>query len=256
MVEGSLIAARPRPVNRMKARHPMLDPNHNASPLNPIPPIVGILVSAIAMIELGLQMGRLGLVGPPSAIGWRSQLNEAWGFSDGLFDWMRLNERYELGDLARFITYPFVHESFSHALFACVLLLAIGKFVGERFFGISVLVIFFFSAVVGAAAYSYIMNETVRLVGAYPGIYGLLGAFTWILWSKPGQSEAARLKAFQLVGFLLGLQLIFRLVFPGMPDTWVADLCGFLVGFALSFVLSPGGRNRLRDWLEGMRERG
>ena len=40
--------------------------------------------------------------------------------------------------------------------------------------------------------------------------------------------------------------LIFGLLFGGQND-WVADVAGFLVGFGLSFVLSPGGWSRVRN---------
>ncbi len=200
-------------------------------------------------------MGEAGLIGPPQSVGWRLNLAQSWGFSDRLFDWMRLTGTYEYGDLLRLVTYPFVHQAFTHALFACVLLLAIGKFVGERFYGLSVLAIFFFAAIIGAIAFSLLADEGAALIGAYPGVYGLLGAFTWILWSRPDQSKTSRLAAFQLVGFLLAMQLIFRAIVEA-PDDWIADLFGFIAGFALSFVLSPGGKNRLSAWLDGFRERG
>lgn len=203
---------------------------------------------------MGLQLGRVGLIGPPQAVGWRLELAQSWGFYDSLFDHMRQFGQYELGDLARFVTFPFVHQSFMHALFGCVLLLALGKFVGERFYGASVLMIFFASSIIGAICYSFLVTETVPLIGAYPGVYGLIGAFTWILWSRPDQSQAGRMAAFRLVGFLLAIQLLFRIFLPA-PDDWVADLFGFIAGFALSFVLSPGGSNRVRSWLDQLRNR-
>jgi len=232
----------------------VLDPNHNASPLNPIPPIVGALVCLIGVIELGLQMGEAGLIGPPQSTGWRLALAQSWGFSDQLFDWMRLTNTYEFNYLLRFVTYPFVHQAFTHALFACVLLLAIGKFVGERFYSLSVLAIFFFAAIIGAIAFSLLADEGASLIGAYPGVYGLLGAFTWILWSRPDQSQSSRLAAFQLVGFLLAMQLLFRAIVEA-PDDWIADLFGFIAGFLLSFVMSPGGGTRIRQAVERARER-
>jgi membrane associated rhomboid family serine protease len=51
-----------------------------------------------------------------------------------------------------------------------------------------------------------------------------------------------------MIGFLLGIQLVFGLIFGGGWE-WVADLSGFLAGFFLSFVVSPGGWERARDKL-------
>jgi membrane associated rhomboid family serine protease len=51
-----------------------------------------------------------------------------------------------------------------------------------------------------------------------------------------------------MILFLLGAQLLFSLLFGG-ADYWVADLAGFVAGFALSFVVSPGGVSRLTSRL-------
>ena len=79
------------------------------------------------------------------------------------------------------------------------------------------------------------------LVGGYPGVYGLLGAFTFLLWTRLGQENANRLRAFSLVGLLLAFQLVFGLLFGNAGYAWVAEIAGFVTGFALSFLLVPGG---------------
>jgi membrane associated rhomboid family serine protease len=56
------------------------------------------------------------------------------------------------------------------------------------------------------------------------------------------------LRAFTLIAFLMGIQLVFGILFGGSPD-WIADLAGFVFGFALSFAVSPGGFARLREKL-------
>ena len=57
--------------------------------------------------------------------------------------------------------------------------------------------------------------------------------------------------AFRLIGVLLGLQLVFSLLFGNNP-TWVAELGGFVVGFLISIPLAPGGAQRM---LERLRQR-
>ena len=238
----------------------MHHPNHNASPFNDLPPIVVALVVLIGGIEIALQAGAAGLVGGPEAIGWRSTMIQRFGFFDTVFEFMRENSQYPLEGLMRFVTYAFVHFEAVHAVFACVMLLAIGKFVGERFSGFSVLAVFFASSAVGALAFGLFVREQAFLIGAYPGIYGLLGAFTWTLFMSYERAGEKRIKAFQLIGLLMGLQLAFRLVSSalGAGDggaDWIADLLGFGTGFALSYVLAPDGPRRVADWLARMRNR-
>jgi len=222
----------------------MHDPNHNVSPFNAIPPVVIVLVVAIVGIELVFQAGASGLAGGPEGIGWRGEMADMFGFSDALFEWMRRNATYPAEGLWRLVTYPFIHYEAMHAIFAAVLLLAMGKFVAERFSTPAVLAIFFGSTIIAALAYSVTLDENGVLIGAYPPVYGLIGAYTWTLLTAYEQAGESRLKAFQLIGFLVALQLFFSLIGGGGKD-WIADLYGFAAGFGLSVLLSPGGIGRL-----------
>ena len=56
------------------------------------------------------------------------------------------------------------------------------------------------------------------------------------MWLKLGQMGAQQYRAFTLIGFLMGIQLFFGLVFGGNGD-WLADVGGFAFGFVLSFFL-------------------
>jgi membrane associated rhomboid family serine protease len=150
--------------------------------------------------------------------------------------------------LMRIVTYPVIHFNFTHALFVIVILLAIGKMVGEVFHWWAVLVVFFGAAIAGALAYSLIPGLQAPLIGGYPPVYGLIGGFTFLLWVNLAAVGANKYRAFSMIGFLLGIQLVFGLIFGGGWE-WVADLSGFLAGFFLSFVVSPGGWGRVRDKL-------
>ena len=233
----------------------MHDPDHDAAPFNALPPIVVVLVAIIGGVEIALQLGAAGLAGGAEAIGWRVQLIERFGFFDRYFEWMREGGVWPLDGLLRFVSYPLVHYEIIHALFACVMVLAIGKFVGERFSAVAVVALFFVSAAMGALGYGLLLNEDRQLIGAYPAVYGLLGAFTWTLFMGLGQAGENRLQAFRLIAVLMGLQLLFGLIGGGSGKDWVADLCGFATGFVLSFVLSPEGPARIRRWLEEARRR-
>lgn len=232
----------------------MHDPDLNAPPINPLPVVVVVLTLAIGGIELSFQAGTRGFLGGPEAVGWRLEAITSFGFIDAVFAWMLETGRYPAEHLLRFISYPFVHGGFTHTLFAVVFILAIGKMVAEVFSSLAVLIIFFASSITGALAYGLLMDEKLALIGAYPAVYGLVGALTFMLWVKYKYEGDNQLRAFSLIGFLLGIQLFFKLVFGGGND-WVADIAGFATGFALSFVLNPMGPARIQAWLENIRRR-
>ncbi len=212
----------------------------DASPINPLPPVVVALAVLIIGPELAFQAGNAGFVGGPEATGWRLAALERWGFYEPLMDWMVENRQLRWEYLVRFVTYPFVHGNFTHAAFALVFVLALGKMVGERFNVWAVLVIFFGASIVGAAAYGLVWDTRVMLFGGYPAAFGLIGAYSFLLWTNLAGTGANRLQAFSLIAILMLLQLVFGLLFGGSKD-WVADLAGFASGFGLSFLVSPGG---------------
>lgn len=219
--------------------------DHNAPPLNPLPPVVWVLTLPLIAMEAVLGLERAGLVGG-AATGWRQDAVQRFGFSPEYLRAMIEAGQYPPGGLARLVTYPLVHYDFTHALFVIVILLALGKMVAEVFRWWAVLAVFFGATVAGALAYTALPMAAGALIGGYPGDYGLIGAFTYILWVRQSRSGGNQLQAFRLIGVLMGLQLVFGLLFGGGWD-WVAELAGFASGFALSFVVSPGGVQRLRD---------
>ncbi|QIE46434.1 rhomboid family intramembrane serine protease [Pseudohalocynthiibacter aestuariivivens] len=220
------------------------------SPLNPMPPVVMALFLAIIGIEIVFSLGARGIVGGPGAIGWRQAAIQDYGFNAQIMQWMLTNHVYPPEHLMRFVTYPFVHGDFTHALFVGVMLLAMGKFVGEVFRGWAVLVVFMASAALGAAVYGMFVVDPPWIYGGFPGVYGLIGAFTYLLWLRLGQVGARQARAFSLIGFLMGAQLLFSLVF-GANMQWLADVSGFGAGFALSFFVSPGGWQKIHARLRG-----
>lgn len=213
--------------------------DHNAPPLNPLPVSVVVLALAIFGVEVVLQAADAGLIGGPAASGWRLALIERFGFYQPLMAWMMETGTLRGDYVMRFVTYPFIHGTFTHALFVLVFLLAMGKLVGEILADWAVLVIFFGATVVGALVYGLIWDTRVMLFGGYPGAYGLVGAFTFILWAGLA-GQARGIQAFTLIAFLMGIQLVFGLLF-GAGYNWVAELAGFIAGFGLAFLVSPGG---------------
>lgn len=216
----------------------------NEAPINPLPPVVWALVVPMAMAELMFNMGARGLIGGAGAVGWRLAAIQDFAFSAEALRWMVETGRYPVELLWRFVTYPFVHAHLSQAVFAIVFILALGKMVGEIFRAWAVLAVFFGSSIFGAIMYTVVASNPIPLVGAFPGAYGLIGAYSFLLWVTLGARGLNQAGAFTLIGFLMGLQLLFGALFGSSPD-WVADLFGFVAGFGLSFVVSPGGWSRL-----------
>lgn len=232
----------------------MFDPNADKSPFNALPPVIVALAVIVGGIEIMMQLSSRGFIGGEDGISWRVDSIRAFAFYDPVFEFMRETGTYNWSTLGRFITYPFFHFAFTHAAFAVVMILAIGKAVAEVFHTVSVIILLAASSIIGATAYGLVDSSNFPLLGSYSAIYGLLGAFTWLLWLRANATGESRLKAFRLIGFLLALQLFYRLSFGGGND-WVADLAGFVTGFLLSFVLAPDGRARIVRWVDVLRKR-
>lgn len=232
----------------------MYDPDANQSPINPLPTIVWVLALAIAGVEVMFQAAEAGFVGGPEAIGWRLEHARDYGFFDTVFDWMRQNQIFPLEHMQRFVTFHFIHGSFTHAAFVVVFVLALGKFVAELFHPVAVLVLFFGSAIIGAAVYSILLDENSMLIGGYPGVYGLIGAFTWILFTDARMAGNSGISAFRLIAFFMSLQLIYKLLFD-TNNEWLAEIIAFGSGFTLCFVLAPGAAQRWARYLGRLRDR-
>jgi membrane associated rhomboid family serine protease len=220
--------------------------DHNAAPLNPLPAVIWLLALPIIAMEVVLNLAASGVMGGATGIGWRQDAVQRFAFSPDFMRQMMESSYYPPEQLMRLISYPLVHLSFTHALFVVVFLLALGKMVGEIFRPWAVLVVFFGAALAGSLAYTALPFIHTPLIGGYPPVYGLIGAFTFLLWTKLAHSGASQYRAFSLIGMLMGIQLLFGVLFGGGWD-WVAELAGFFTGFFLSFVVSPGGWARVRQ---------
>ncbi|MGV8950639.1 MAG: rhomboid family intramembrane serine protease [Cypionkella sp.] len=228
--------------------------DHKIAPINPLPVVVWLLVLPMMAVEAALSLGELGAIGGARAVGWRVAAMEGYGFFPDYWRQQAQNGLFDVELLLRFFSYSFVHGAAVDTMFGVVLLLAVGKFVGEVFAGWAVAAVFFGSAAVGALVYGTFV-QSQPLFGAFPAVYGLIGALSFLLLYGRGEQPT---RAFALIGGLLAIQLIFGasfallpMVFPSMGDaqaswTWVADLSGFATGFVLSYLVSPGGFARLR----------
>lgn len=215
---------------------------YNEHPVNPLPPVVWLLAAPIILGEIMFGLGSAGLAGD-AATAWRLEALQRFAFDPEMFRQMLAHNVWPWRQAARIVTYPFVHASLTHAAMAIVFILALGKFVGEIFRPGAVVAVFFGATILGGLVYALLPFTTMALYGAYPGAYGLIGAFTWILWMRIGGNPQHRARAFSLIGMLAAVQLVFAALFGGSPD-WIAEFAGFAAGFGLSFLVGPGGWRR------------
>lgn len=217
--------------------------DYDPNPVNPLPPVVIALFFAIFGVECMFALGEAGLIGGPAAVGWRLGAIRDYGFSGQAFDFMVENARPLSEHLIRFLTYPFLHGGFTAALFVGVILLAMGKLVGEVMGQGAVVVIFFSATILGAIVFGLVTDEA-WLIGGFPGVYGLIGGYTFLAWQQLAGTGMRQLGAFRLIGILMAIQLIFGIFFQ-VGYSWVAELSGFVVGFLVSPVLVKGGVARV-----------
>lgn len=226
----------------------MHDTDPTASPFNHVPWIVWAFALPMIAAEIVFSLGEAGMIGGPGAIGWRGMAVQDYSvFKAGMTYFWENRVWDELGK--RLLGFSFIHYTLTQTLFAVVILLALGKMVAEIFRWWAVALVFLSAAVVGGIAYWLLIPDPrMGLVGGYPGVYGLIGAFTYLLWMQLIGTGGNQYRAFTLIGLLLGVQLLFGLLFGGGYD-WIADIAGFAVGFGLSFFVSPGAFERLRAQL-------
>lgn len=232
-------------LGRLARQHRRGTMDHRTSPLNTLPAAVWLLALPMLLIEAAAQLGASGLAGGPEGVGWRLGMLERFGFFPEL-----LRKNLALGDYAsenmiRLISYPFVHGDLTSAAFGVVMLLALGKVVGEVFRPWALVAVFLGSAVIAALVYAAIPPMQAPLIGAFPAVYGLVGAFTFLMWVRLAAVGANQFRAFSLIGALLFFQFVMGMLFGG-GTMWVAEIAGFAAGFCLSFVLSPGGWARVK----------
>lgn len=220
------------------------------SPINPLPPVVVALALALFGVEIVLAAAGEGYIGGRAGIGWRIEAQRAFAFAPAYLGYILETGAVPWDAAKRFVTYAFLHHGFSHLLMVEVFLLALGKLVAETLSGWAVIVTFVVASVAGALVYGLVVGGGGLLIGGYPAVYGLIGTYTFLLWTRAARTGQGQWRAFRLIGFLLMIQLIFGAI-AGLNADWVAEIAGFAVGFAIAPVVAPGGFTRLRARLRG-----
>ena len=205
--------------------------------VKPLPPAVIILFLLIILGEIYVAGAEASLWGSIDA---RINLIRQFafmpeGFGRALSSGLLVPELFW-----RMITYPFLHGSLIQGIFASVFILAMGKFVGEVLGNVAVIAIFFASAIFAALGFALFTSSNFPLFGGFPAAYGLIGAFTFVLFSRTEGKLNQQLMAFRLLGILMLINIGFSLLQNG-PPVWVAELSGALTGFVSATIIHPGG---------------
>lgn len=218
------------------------------SPLNPLPPVIWLLTLPVIASEAVFALGGAGLIGGAEGVGLRLSAIRMAAFPPELAQRAWTLGAFDVEQMYRFLSFVFIHVNAMHALFVVVFTLALGNMVAQNFRPWAVLALYFGSAIGGALVYAAIIQavgaRSAPLIGGYPAVYGLVGAFTFLIWTRLAAENANRMRAFTLIGMLLLFQLVFGLIFGGAGLGWIAEIAGFGFGFALSFVLVDGGMAR------------
>lgn len=215
------------------------------SPLNPLPLAVWLLALPIIASETVFGLGRLGVIGGAEGVGLRLAGVQMTAFPPELVQRMAGLGTVDWDQIYRLVSYSFVHASLTQALFVLVFTLALGNLVEREFRPWAVIALFLGAGIGGALVYAGALAvlgaRAAPLIGGYPAVYGLVGAFTFLIWARLAAVNANRMRAFSLIGMLLAFQLVFGLVLGGAGYGWIAEIAGFAVGFGLSFLLVDGG---------------
>lgn len=206
---------------------------------NPQPVAVWLLVLPIAGVEAVLSLASAGLVNWPGSIAWR----EAWvlraGITPALQDWMIGAATYPPEHLLRYLAYGFVHLGPAQSVLVAAIVAGLGTACAPALGSARVVGFALAGQAAGAVAFGLWGLEGAWLIGGYPLIFALAGAYAAVQWHSGVGARAFGLLAMLVLGRLAVAALM------GGTD-FLADLVAAGVGFALALGLRPGLLARLR----------
>lgn len=193
--------------------------------------LVGLIVLT-ALPELLLILADQGLIGSAR---WRPLAWQYGGFWAGLLHGWRPN--FEAQPVTMFVSYGFLHAGPGHMLGNVLTLIVIGPPLADRFGGRGLAAIWLASILGGAAVFGLLSQSAAPMVGASGAVFGLAGAWTWMLGHDLRATGRAPLRvAGQLSGImvvLVGLNAAMWWLQNGLL-AWETHLGGYLAGFAMA----------------------
>lgn len=212
-------------------------------PNRPLPRALVALVLVIAAIECLLSASDAGLIGDPTL---RARFLQTGAFWTPLLH--GAEPIFALQPYTMFLSHALLHGGFLHMAMNMVILLALGRFIADRYGDGVLLPLFFVGAVAGGAAYGLLSAGQVPMVGASGADFAFIGV--WTVWDLR-RHRAARVPATPVwtrVAVLVEINVAMYIGLDGML-AWQAHLGGFLAGCAYGAVLE----NRLAARTRGAR---
>ena len=118
---------------------------------------------------------------------------------DFLFSMAASNEYIAKGEWWRLLTSLLVHVDLQHFLFNSICLFILGSSIEKQLGHFSFIIIFFLSGILGNMSSYLIMPHEYIHAGASGGIFGLLGAQLFLLYSRYRSSNPRDIAIFQLL---------------------------------------------------------
>ena len=136
----------------------------------------------------------------------------------------------EYNEYYRFITSIFIHIGIMHIFFNGYALYIFGPEI-EKLMGPKKYFLFFILTGIGGNVATYLFNFVSVSAGASGSLFGLFGAFLYLVVRHPQMVTPAGKKN---ILQLLGINLLLTFLVPSISIT--AHLGGLIIGFLLSFV--------------------
>lgn len=191
------------------------------------------LVGFIALVEIVLSLADAGYLFDPTL---RSRVFIAGAFWSSLLYGDR--PLFAAQPVTMFITHALLHGSLLHMVMNMTILLALGRFVADRYGAGVILPAFVACAVGGGLAFGLLNHGGYPMVGASGAVFGFLGI--WIAWDwRRHRAHGVGVgPVVRRVVVLAGLNVVLWIGLKGML-AWETHLGGFLAGLAVGW------------WLEG-----
>ena len=136
----------------------------------------------------------------------------------------------EYNEYYRFVTSIFIHIGITHILFNGYALYVFGPQI-EALMGPKKYLLFFILTGIGGNIATYIFNYQSVSAGASGSLFGLFGAFLYLVVRHPNMVTPQGKKS---ILQLLGINLLLTFAVPSISIT--AHLGGLIIGFLLSFI--------------------
>lgn len=201
--------------------------------LSPLIAIAGL----VALPELVLVLADLGVIGSTR---WRPLAYQYGGFWAGLLHGWRPN--FAAQPATMFLSHAFLHAGPGHMIGNLGALLAVGPVVLGRFGTRGLLAIYAAAVLGGGLAFGLMSASPAPMVGASGGIFGLVGAWTWMQGSDRARDGAGPGAVMARgLGIMAGLALLNLAMWllAGGVLAWETHLGGFLAGLGMAALLAP-----------------